>query len=525
MAAGVGTGLAIAGGSAVGSYLTGKSASDSAKATAKAAAKESGRQFDISMEEMRKAAKYLEDQGVPPEEAQHLALQYAQMDADKYGEVETDPRLRSAQMDALSAMQKYGESGLTAEEQAQQGMMMRGVSSSAQARDKSILQNMAERGMGGSGAELIQRLQSSQSGADRASMEQAQLAGQVQNRALDAMMRSGQLGGQIRGQEYGMATAEQQKQMSLDKFNQLQKTGAANDMERARAAANQRAFENELQKRQGVAAARTGTAQAGVKRSGDIMKAGQTAAAGEIAGGAATTKLIGDLGVAGIKAYSQSNKDDDDDYAVGGVVGTAGYREYEYQDGGMVPQAPDIQAPNSNGGYAGGGLPVPDSGMEEDNRYLQGDIVPGDNFEGDRVDAKVNSGEMVLNLEQQQRLMELLKGLRDLKGLGDEDIISGPGGEAPMPPMPPQGMPPMPPQGMPPMPPAAGPAPIPDGQQVPFNDGGMVPSEYKTPSEAKPRGLHSSLDYERKAEEKSGVDSKERKARIKAYEVLANGGK
>ena len=161
-------------------------------------------------------------------------------------------------------------------------------------------------------------------------------------------------------------------------------------------------------------------------------------------------------------------------------------------------------------------VPVPDSGSGEHSRYLEGDIVPGNSFEGDRVDAKINSGEMVLNVEQQQRLMELLKGLRDLEGLGDENIIEPAGG------------------GLPPAPSAMDaavaqqggmPAAIPDGQEVPFAHGGMVPSEYKTPTEAKPRGLHSSLDHERKAEEKSNVDSKERKARIKAYEVLANGGK
>ena len=92
-------------------------------------------------------------------------------------------------------------------------------------------------------------------------------------------------------------------------------------------------------------------------------------------------------------------------------------------------------------------------------------------------------------------------------------------------PLPPEGMPPMPPEAMPPMPPAAGPAPIPDGQQVPFAGGGMVPAEYKTRTEAKPRGLHASMAHEKQTEEKSDNDSKYRKARIKAYETLINGGK
>lgn len=42
--------------------------------------------------------------------------------------------------------------------------------------------------------------------------------------------------------------------------------------------------------------------------------------------------------------------------------------------------------------------------------YAGGGIEEGDSYVGDRVDAKINSGEMVLNLDQQQRLMELLRG-------------------------------------------------------------------------------------------------------------------
>ena len=54
-----------------------------------------------------------------------------------------------------------------------------------------------------------------------------------------------------------------------------------------------------------------------------------------------------------------------------------------------------------------------------------GDIVQGDSFAGDRVDAKLNSGEMVLNVSQQQRLMDLLRGKADIEDLGDKDIVEG----------------------------------------------------------------------------------------------------
>jgi hypothetical protein len=54
-----------------------------------------------------------------------------------------------------------------------------------------------------------------------------------------------------------------------------------------------------------------------------------------------------------------------------------------------------------------------------------GAVVGGDSFERDRVDARLNSGEAVLNVAQQQRLMDLLRGEADIEDLGDEDIIEG----------------------------------------------------------------------------------------------------
>jgi hypothetical protein len=54
-----------------------------------------------------------------------------------------------------------------------------------------------------------------------------------------------------------------------------------------------------------------------------------------------------------------------------------------------------------------------------------GAVVGGDSFERDRVDARLNSGEAVLNVAQQQRLMDLLRGEADIDDLGDEDIVEG----------------------------------------------------------------------------------------------------
>ena len=73
---------------------------------------------------------------------------------------------------------------------------------------------------------------------------------------------------------------------------------------------------------------------------------------------------------------------------------------------------------NSERGYEDGGMYASD-GM--------GDIIDSgeESYAGDRVDAKVNDGEMVINLPQQQRLMDLLRGEISVDELGSDDIIEG----------------------------------------------------------------------------------------------------
>lgn len=488
MAIGAMLGSAVIGGG-MGLAATSK-ASKAARAAAAQATAESGRQFDEAMKEMREAAEYLESLGVPPVEAQRIALESANLGPSALEDVETDPRLKQAQMDALARIQEMGGAGLTAEERAQQDMITRSAGAEAQARDKSILQNMAERGIGGSGAELMARLQGSQSAADRAAVQQGQLSGQAQNRALQALSQAGQLGGQIRGQEYGEQSNLASARDRIAQFNEANRVQAANQAEMYNKGLIQQQYENELAKRQGVAAAKTGTAQMGVDRAGQIQLAGTAAAQGELQTGAAKAGLWGGLGQAGIKAAgsytpsgSTGGRTTASQSTTSGTTRAGGnYMTPNYEDGGMTYK------------YAGGGMPVPEE-YDETPDLVTGEVIPGDDFEGDRVDAKINSGEMVLNIEQQQRLMELLKGLRDLKGLGDEDIIE----------------------------------PTSEAAEVEiepaFAHGGMVPSEYKTPTEAKPRGIHASLKHEKAQQEKQASEEKARKARIKAYETLINGGR
>lgn len=133
--------------------------------------------------------------------------------------ISTDPRLQEAQMNALTSLSQRGEEGLTASDRVALNTTRRDTNRDVNGRNQAILQNMQQRGMGGSGSELAAQLMNSQEGADRASQESDRLAAMAQQNALQATINSGQLGGQIRNQEYGEKSAAAQAQDAINRFN------------------------------------------------------------------------------------------------------------------------------------------------------------------------------------------------------------------------------------------------------------------------------------------------------------------
>lgn len=134
--------------------------------------------------------------------------------------VSTDPRLRDAQLKALSQLQEVGDNGgMTLRDQANLSKVQGQVAAADRGRRDAIMQNMAARGASGGGLELIAQMQNAQSSTDREAQSGLDIAAQAQERALQAMMNSGQLGGSIRGQDFGEASQKAQAQDAISKFN------------------------------------------------------------------------------------------------------------------------------------------------------------------------------------------------------------------------------------------------------------------------------------------------------------------
>jgi len=170
--------------------------------------------------------------------------------------ISTDPRLATAQMQALKKIQEVGNLGLTPAEQVQAEEMQREAQSQEAVRQASILRNMAERGVSGSGVEAAARLASSQNMANQVAESSDKLRAEAFNRALEATSKAGQLGGSMRSQEFNEKDRVASAKDAIASFNAQQRTGA-----QSRNVAAQRAIESaNLAAKQRIADANTGMA-------------------------------------------------------------------------------------------------------------------------------------------------------------------------------------------------------------------------------------------------------------------------
>lgn len=133
--------------------------------------------------------------------------------------VSIDPRLRNEQMQALEQLSGLAQGNVTPADIAGFQLARRNAAAEAQAKQGQILQEMQARGQGGSGAELIARLQSGQSGADRLQQAQLQQAQAMQQARLQALSNQANLASSLRSQDYGQARDTANAKDIINAFN------------------------------------------------------------------------------------------------------------------------------------------------------------------------------------------------------------------------------------------------------------------------------------------------------------------
>ncbi len=318
--------------------------------------------------------KYKQQGVLTPEMEQNIN---AQMPSN----INTDPRYKAAQMQALQQMQQRANTGLTQGDRAALQQSNLAAQGDVQSRLGSIQDKMQQQGLADSGSALAMKLAAAQSGANQESANANQLAQNSQQAREQALANLGQFGSQLQGQDFGQQLAQQQAQQQMQRFNiqnqlgvQQQNVANANNAQAANLANAQNVsnmnvgnqnqeLNNQLQRQMQQYGQNVNTAQ---------IKAG---GAGRLSG------QLNDMGAqAGQNAYNQWAGAGQ---AVGGLAGAFG--------GSKKPTLNDNQGQFI--GVAHGGQ-IPD--------YKRGGEVPGkapvdgDSPANDIVHAMLSPGEIVL---------------------------------------------------------------------------------------------------------------------------------
>lgn len=135
---------------------------------------------------------------------------------------QANPQLMQAQLGALSQLQGIGQSGgLTINDQANLNNLMSQQAQLNKGQQGAIMQNYDARGMGNSGMALASQLNAAQESANRGNENATNIAGQAQQRALQAIQGAGQIGGAINQQQFGQAATTSAAQDAINRFNTM----------------------------------------------------------------------------------------------------------------------------------------------------------------------------------------------------------------------------------------------------------------------------------------------------------------
>lgn len=188
----------------------------------------------LEMELLQSAGQY------DPDLDQALSLGPSSME-----NVSTDPRLKSAQMNALAQLGGIAETGMSPADQASFELARRGAAQENQAMQGQILQQMQARGQGGSGAELIAKLTGAQKSADSMQAAQLEQAKAQQAARMQALNQVGALSSNIQNQDFNQSSRIAEAKDLINQYNTRNSQSVANANTAAKNAAQLANLQNQ----------------------------------------------------------------------------------------------------------------------------------------------------------------------------------------------------------------------------------------------------------------------------------------
>lgn len=168
------------------------------------------------------------------------------MGTSEFAGIQEDPRLRAAQFQTLGGLQDViSQGGLTATDRAKLAQIQAETGQRERGQREALMQQYAQRGLAGGGAEMAAALANQQAAAQQASMGGLEVAAQAQQARERALQQLGGFGTQVRGQEYGISAQKAQAQEAINRFN----TELRNQAFLQNQAMRQQQFQNEMMMR------------------------------------------------------------------------------------------------------------------------------------------------------------------------------------------------------------------------------------------------------------------------------------
>lgn len=223
------TSAAIIGGSSLLSGVIGGAASSGDRSAADAARQNALQQFlDIDVPDPAQQKVILQKFQSTGQLDPQLEKAFNQSQTE-LNNVQVDPSTRAAQMSALAKMQDISNSnGMDAQARATNQQAINTSNTNAKGQRDAIMQNFAQRGEGGSGAQLQAQLLASQQDANSSSSQGLQAAASAQQRALQALSSGATLAGNINSTDYSQAAQKAQAQDAINRFNTANSQTVAN---------------------------------------------------------------------------------------------------------------------------------------------------------------------------------------------------------------------------------------------------------------------------------------------------------
>lgn len=343
------------------------------------------------------------------------------------GAVKANPNLVNAQMQALNTLKGVSQTGMSSTDRARYNQMQQQANAQAEGQRQAALQNFAQRGLSGSGNELMAQLQASQNAANQANQGGLQIAGQAQQNALNALGQYGQQAGAMNTQQFGQQAQTAAAQDALNRFN------VQNQMQQqARNVAGQnQAQQYNLQNNQNISNSNVGQSNQellrqknaeqqlfsdAMQRAGALSNASFTGAgaenqmANQIAGNAANMGA----GIGGVLAGGMNGGFGDLGKGISGLFGGGGGGLGAVTGTGATAAdynaLPDVAAlALAHGGMAT--MPMISNLMTKGGHVPGRAKVKGDSYANDTVPAKLSAGEIVIprSITQNPNAPELAK--------------------------------------------------------------------------------------------------------------------